>query len=187
MGWAHTAAVNLVSSCYLEVEKGYSGAGVYRKDGTFRTAIGLESGGAIVDPGLKRLNPDLDNFHTEVDALMPEFSSTLLRNERAEAWTCHGDFCCQLQFRTTADLSRDYFQLVAFNGTDGAGFEVQACGLVACSAPDVTSCADAINAADYAADVTFDYLKLKGDFRCMPFFIIIHSEVPIEFCQSDRI
>jgi hypothetical protein len=53
MGWAHSAGVNLVSSCYLEVEKGFSGAGVYRKDKTFRTAIGLETGINIVDPAWK--------------------------------------------------------------------------------------------------------------------------------------
>lgn len=166
MGWAHSAGVNLVSSCYLEVEKGLSGAGVYRKDGTFRTAIGLETGSTIVDPRSTLRNPDLDNFHTEADALMAEFSSTLLQNT-TETSICHGDFCCQLQFETTADLEEEnrFFQLVAFNGTDAAGFEVQACGLVACAALQVASCADGVNSADYAADVTFDYLKLSGVFR----------------------
>lgn len=170
MGWAHTAGVNLVSSCYLEVEKGLSGAGVYRKDGTFRTAIGLETGSTIVDARSAHRNPDLDNFHTEADALMSEFSSTPLNHStsnRAESSICHDDFCCMLQFETTADLGDDdhFFQLVAFNGTDAAGFEVQACGLVACAAREVASCAHGVNQAYYAADVTFEYLKLSGVFR----------------------
>jgi Vanin C-terminal domain len=170
MGWAHTAGVNLVSSCYLEVEKGLSGAGVYRKDGTFRTAIGLETGSTIVDARSAHRNPDLDNFHTEEDALMAEFSTFPLESSttaRTEASICHGDFCCVLQFETTADIGNDdrFFQLVAFNGTDAAGSEVQACGLVACAARQVASCAYGVNQTDYAADVTFDYLKLTGVFR----------------------
>ncbi|XP_065342072.1 pantetheinase-like [Cloeon dipterum] len=187
MGWSRTLKVNLVSSSYLHVEKGYSGAGVYRKDGTYRMAIGLETGGEPIidffDQEKGAVDLTMKSFHTESDALMAEFSSTLLLNNKT-AETCHGKFCCQLEIEADFGDQDHFYQLLAFSGEDGAGIQIQACGLVACANAEVASCGNALDESEYATRVSFNSILLKGNFsssHVIPSTLHSESTLPFSF------
>ncbi|XP_059478505.1 pantetheinase-like [Neocloeon triangulifer] len=184
MGWSHTMGVNLVSSSYLHVEKGYSGAGIYRKDGTYRTAIGLETGGDPIIDFHDQEPQDLSNFFTDSDSLLANYSTTLINNETTLAETCFEDFCCYLNFEADFGNEEIFFQLIAFNGTDEDGVVVQACGLVACGGPEVLTCGDGISSASYATRISFNALKLRGTFsssEVIPSTLKSESALPFSF------